>query len=213
MSYGDEYYSVDEIAEEDEQDIYKAMRMGDVFTNMHNLEYKVLDDINPMSVIVRFTKSRYKVMETRENVLLGHIVDKLAPIIHGVGFIGLGKYQLDCPQASVHWLEMISTCYDTNGLVKTKHGVTTTTVGSEWHNYQSFAKWHNRDANKCGSGYTLYCTGEVYSKDTCFYVPLELLDSVANESDTDKIEDIICHFQYVYDLPRRVASYFYRAYA
>lgn len=102
--------------------------------------------------------------------------DRLNPSIYGVGFIGIGKFK-SCKGKSKSkiyqtWQHMLARCY-CNKTQKIQPTYIGCTVCIEWHNFQNFAEWHqknyidgfflDKDIKRPGN--------KVYSPDNCLFVP------------------------------------------
>lgn len=109
------------------------------------------------------------------NVRSGSIRDRNHPVRHGVGFIGEGAFKSSInkvkTRAYVAWNNMITRCYDLE-YQKTHTSYIGCSVCEEWHNFQNFALWHEKNYI---DGYHLdkdiIAKGNrVYSPQTCMFV-------------------------------------------
>ena len=100
--------------------------------------------------------------------------DKMKPSVHGVGYLGYGKYGTDHPAYNV-WRSMIRRGYDLKLKDKFKTYIDCT-VCDEWHCYQNFAEWYDSEYVDIGMGLDLdkdilLAGNKHYSPETCCLVP------------------------------------------
>ena len=114
------------------------------------------------------------------NIKKGTINNPNKPTIAGVGYKGVGKFK--CVYESIFyskWINMIKRCYSYNLLDKWESykGVT---VCEEWHNFQVFAEWFEKNYNpEVMQGWhldkdILIKGNKIYSPETCCFVPEEV---------------------------------------
>lgn len=79
---------------------------------------------------------------------------KMKPSVYGVGYLGVGKYKAreeskGMTKEYVMWTNMLSRCYGQpyrdNPINSARYAECT--VCDEWHNFQNFAKWCNKQPN------------------------------------------------------------------
>lgn len=97
-----------------------------------------------------------------------------------VGYLGEGKYKAseNGKQTRVYktWYNMIRRCYDEKSL-KRNPTYKDCTVCEEWHNFQNFAEWYDRnyydidDETMCLDKDILIKHNKIYSTETCIFVP------------------------------------------
>lgn len=102
--------------------------------------------------------------------------------VYNTGYMGEGVYttkengiQKDCYKT---WLRMIRRCYDPYTLNTDKHRrYRNVTVCEEWHNFQNFAKWYEKnyyeiDGERMDLDKDILIKGnKVYSPEACCFVP------------------------------------------
>ena len=115
------------------------------------------------------------------NFKKGNIKNPMTPIIHGVGFIGVGDYKT-CDEngklTKCHniWVNMLTRCYSSKYHEKYPT-YENCKVCEEWHNFQVFAKWQNENYYEVGNERMeldkdiLNKGNKVYSPNTCIFVP------------------------------------------
>jgi len=150
-------------------------------------------------VIAPSTKPGYITIKIEEWVIerqvavikTGEIKYPFKPSVFGVGYFGVGKY------TSKHfsyntWNNMIARCYDS----KTQEKYPTykeVTVCKEWHNFQTFAKWYEKQYKEEGwqlDKDLLSTKIKIYSPSTCILIPQALnsfLTNVKNDNTSGEI--------------------------
>lgn len=146
--------------------IHKSNNCGDI---------QILKKHSAGRVLVRFLSTGYESDFRFEDVRNGTINDPFNRSVHGVGFIGVGNYK-PCKYKNAHksWSRMMERCYSENWQ-RNKPTYKGCYVLDEWHNFQSFAKWHEENYPKDGSPYQLdkdikVDGNKVYGPDFCMYV-------------------------------------------
>lgn len=109
----------------------------------------------------------------------GNIKYPYHPSIYDKGFHGVGKYKANYnkkrSKSFNDWKSMLQRAYSTD--YHNKYPTyKDTTVCDEWHNFQTFAKWHEKNYI---DGYhldkdILSTDQKIYSPQTCVYIPKEL---------------------------------------
>lgn len=98
------------------------------------------------------------------------------PIVFGVGFLGVGKYnQKDNRKMYQTWASMFQRCYSEEKK-KTHPTYIGCTVCVEWHNYQNFAKWFEENFIEgfCLDKDLTVFGNKIYSPDTCKFIPNDI---------------------------------------
>lgn len=158
------------------------VKEGFRFKNLRDEWCTVIEYRDSKNVVVVFDGfEENKKLLRSDHLREGRFKNNYQPVIHGVGYIGEGKYR---PRDSmfmkmVHdtWKNMIARGYneETKQIQPTYRDVT---VCKEWHNFQNFAEWMvNHDF--WNFGYQLdkdliIRGNSVYSKDTCTLLPREI---------------------------------------
>lgn len=139
---------------------------------------KVITYHSARKVDIEFLNTHTKLTVTAQQLKKGTVEDKMYPKILGVGYHGYGKHLRSkkgkLTKCYSIWYDMLNRCYNTK-LHTSKHSsYKNTTVDKEWHNFQNFAEWFeknyiegwNLDKDLKGSN--------IYSPKTCLYVPYEV---------------------------------------
>jgi len=153
----------------------KDMRKGAKYQTNNYGDLVVCEYINSLNVLVEFTLTKYKTVCQTVCVRMGKVRDPFYPSVFGVGFFGVGKYNLSehgkgtkCQQI---WRGMIERCY----YAKYHEDHPTykgCSVDPRWHNYQVFAEWFevhyikgfHLDKDKLISG------NRIYSPEACCFI-------------------------------------------
>ena len=163
--------------------------VGKIFPTNNGGDCVIVEYISAMKVRVRFLDDyEHEVQTSMKSVRLGTIRNPFAKSVHGVGYLGFGKYRTTengvHTKAYLTWSRMIRRCYSEEFLLKnpTYRGCT---VCEEWHNFQNFAEWYyNQEFG--GIGYEIdkdVLSGDekMYSPNTCCFLPKEI-NALFNES-------------------------------
>lgn len=146
---------------------YKSRMAGDF----------IITAISGKYASVTFIDTGYKTKSRRDSILTGRVKDKLHPAVHGVGFIGEGEYITSVSGGNVAsyrcWQRMLGRCYDPNYIHSSAYFGCT--VHDDWHNFQNFAEWYEK--NYPNDGYSYHLDKDIkiegnkeYSKDACIFV-------------------------------------------
>lgn len=141
--------------------------------------FEILSITGQQNITIKFLNTGTIVYEQRARSLIsGNIKDYYAPHVCKVGYLGVGQYKTNThPTIANLWYQMMERCYTDK---HSKHGgfwYSDVTVCDEWHNFQNFAAWcekqhkedgwHlDKDLRKPGN--------KLYSPDSCCMIPQEL---------------------------------------
>lgn len=122
--------------------------IGKVFPTKTSGNLEVVSYINARNVEVIFLTTGHRATTQMSQIRSGKVKDPLHPSVFGVGFIGVGKYKVSdnskITKAYQCWSNMLERCYSYDW-----HNIYPTyaecTVHSEWHNFQTFAKWYHEN--------------------------------------------------------------------
>ena len=148
---------------------------GDIFKSNLCGEFMVLKYNSALKVDLVFLNTGYTTTTRIDHTRTGTVSDKLYPNLCGFGFIGIGDYKakegksLSKPYAA--WSGMIKRCYEEKRL-KRNPTYRDCTVCDEWRNFQSFAKWFEKNYIE---GYQLdkdilVDGNKIYSPEFCSFV-------------------------------------------
>lgn len=154
-----------------------TVKNGDVFSTASG-PVEVIDYKNSRSILIRFKKTGYEKVTGLSALRAGEIKDRLLPFVKGVGYLGIGKYNSsvndEMTPAYRKWIAMITRAYCQKKQARHPTYIGTT-VHADWHNFQVFAAWFDRNYIE---GYELDkdklsengVRGNLYSADTCCFL-------------------------------------------
>ena len=164
------------------------IKAGDVFTTREGGSVTVIGYRGCRTVLIKHNDSHGHESSTAVSSLrTGSIKNPYHPSVFGVGFIGVGEHPVSVagkPTKSYQaWRTMLRLSYDP--VIQTRlPSYIGCTVHPDWHNYQNFAEWYERQYRAEGweLGKGLIIEGnKLYSADTCVFVP-QALNSLLNDS-------------------------------
>jgi hypothetical protein len=165
-----------------------SVKVGDVFVSNTSGSCVVVDYCNSREITVRFIETGHEVVCRYNNLVLGRVKDPYFASIFGVGFIGQGTY-LSTSSGVVTksysaWSSMLRRCYNEDYWSKypTYAGCS---VSEEWHNFQNFAEWYEKQPNANKDGFSLdkdiiKSSNKVYCQDYCDIVPSKVNNLLIN---------------------------------
>ena len=145
----------------DTSKIYKSNNCGD---------FEIVKYNSCESVIIRFLITGTKKETRSAEIRSGLVKDECYPSVHGVGFIGRGKYNSKTRQYKT-WCGMLERCYCTKFLEK-HPSYKGCSVDARWHSFEIFAEWYDENYIK---GFELdkdikVKGNKVYSPEACMFV-------------------------------------------
>jgi hypothetical protein len=159
--------------------ISDRIKVGEVYESKACGFFKILEVNNAKDILCEFVKTGYQIRKQAVHVFQGSVKDPLHPVILGVGFFGVGNFNtVDNREAHQKWRNMLTRCYDDKYQSKnpTYKGCS---VCPEWHNFQNFAEWYERERPDDGNEYhldkdKLVHGNKIYGPDFCsILTPLE----------------------------------------
>lgn len=130
--------------------------------------------------LIRFINTGFKRWVKDSSMYNGNLRDPYHPTVAGIGYIGDGQYsaqdrQIDKPCFD-RWYHMINRCYNPEEPSYKFYGGVGVTVCDEWHCFQNFAEWYNKNSV---DGYDLdkdllSKDSRVYGPNTCCFIPREI---------------------------------------
>lgn len=152
-----------------------GIEVGARFKNNQGDQYTLVSVDNLKNIGVVFDNYPDNILYTRKSLILeGFVKNHYKPSLHGVGYIGVGKFSAksNSPQHNV-WSKMIARCYDKTVREFNRYGGRGVYVHKDWHNFQIFHDWFDKNYVE---GYQLdkdlkNPDNLVYSPDTCIFIP------------------------------------------
>lgn len=155
---------------------------GDLFPTLSCGELEILKINKSDNIQVKFLNTGHVRFTTAQNIAKGLVADPLAPIIGGVGFMGVGNYSSrykkpgggrgDKNPAYTVWQEMLLRCYSEENHSYYTYGAKGVGVCNDWHNFQNFAQWYEENAVYNGLKTKLQIDKDILSVNSCVYSPL-----------------------------------------
>lgn len=156
-------------------------KIGEVRVNNFGSEMRIIGYRNTHNVDVYFPQYNWRTYGREYNQFkLGTLKCPYEPRVHGVGYLGVGKYKVSVNRKNTKcyemWENMLKRCYSNNRGKRSK-SYEDCFVCEEWHNFQNFAKWYEENyyevegQKMCLDKDIKYKNNKVYSKETCFIVP------------------------------------------
>ncbi len=169
---------------------YCREHIGEEYTTNEGYKVKVIDG---------GTKSHYVTIQIEDwiteyqvsAIKNGSIKYPFYPSVDGVGYFGIGKYvaKINNERTKIYqlWASMIKRCYSSI-YKKNNPCYNEVTVCDEWHNFQTFAEWAEKNYVE---GYVLdkdllIKGNKIYSSETCCFIPQELNKFLTNIKKTNK---------------------------
>lgn len=159
------------------------VKIGDVFESKSGQNVVVTDYKNAKQVQVKYQdKTGYVTTYTSGNLKKGNFKNPYKPLICEVGYIGVGAYNSGSSGATrksyLCWRSMLIRCYSKE-YVEAHPSYEDCSVCEEWHNFQNFAEWYEKQPNAGKKSFDLdkdlkILGNKVYSPDTCSFLPQEI---------------------------------------
>lgn len=159
----------------------KQIVAGDVFPTNEGGSVTVVEYRNAHGVVVMHNDNYALVAVVRAGHLRnGKIKNPYRPSTFGVGFVGFGNHLVSVngknTQAYNTWNNMLGRCYDPKFHAKRPTYIGCT-VHSDWHNFQNFAAWFEKQYRAEGwqlDKDLIVGGNKIYSVDTCVFLPPQL---------------------------------------
>jgi hypothetical protein len=156
-------------------------RTGEINYNTFGSKMIIIEYRGALDIDVYFPEYDWIVKNIRYSVFKnGNIKCPFDKSVFGVGYLGEGKYKCKengkTTRVYKTWYGMIRRCYDSK-CQKRQPTYIDCEVSNEWHNFQNFAKWYDKnyyeieDERMCLDKDILHKNNKVYSPNTCIFVP------------------------------------------
>lgn len=157
------------------------LREGMILKSTKMQDMLVTRIINWQKCEVEFQdEHKYKKITSKNAVLGGHVKNPYHKSVYSVGFVGVGKFGVkENKKAYVHWNSMLERCYSAKHPAFPNYGGRGVSVCEEWHNFQNFAEWCNRQKGFESNNFhldkdLLKYFNKVYSPESCAFLPKEI---------------------------------------
>lgn len=159
-------------------------REGEIIKDKHNTYMKIVKYNNYDDIFVEFLDEYHTVVHSDyNNFKHKNIKNPYFPSVYGVGYLGQGKYNaVKNGKMTIqysYWKAMMQRCY-CKSIKKHTSAYDNVSVCEEWHNFQNFAKWFDKnfylvDGEKMNLDKDILKKGNtVYSPETCIFVPMKI---------------------------------------
>ncbi|MFQ9297875.1 MAG: AP2 domain-containing protein [Clostridia bacterium] len=178
----------------------KINRTGETGVNNFGSEIVITGYRNTRDIDVYFPEYNWTAKNRRyDNFKNGKISCPYERKVYGVGYIGEGEYKVrengKITRVYDTWHSMIQRCYDEK-YHEIRHTYIGCTVDKEWHNFQNFAEWYDRNYYKI-KGEIMHLDkdilvkhNKIYSPDTCVFVP-QKINTLFIKCDKSRGESVI----------------------
>lgn len=164
---------------------------GQVFKTNKYGDCRVVKFNGCNDVEIEFIGTGYKASVEAAKLRRGLIKDYLFPIVCGKGYFGIGEYKATdkgkITKEYQAWHGMFLRCYHKSRAI-TQPTYAGCTVHSDWHNFQTFAKWHEENyIEGCHLDKDLIKKGnKIYSPKTCVFITREL-NNLMNDNGSSRM--------------------------
>ncbi len=156
----------------------EGIESGTIYETNSSGKLVITKYVHCKNVEVRFVNTGFETTARMDNIRDGKVKDPFHSSVYGVGFIGVGEYKVSVnskiTKAYQCWSNMLERCYSNDF-----HNIYPTyaecTVHSDWHNFQTFAKWYYENHPADGGDYHLDKDIKIegnkeYSPNACMFV-------------------------------------------
>jgi hypothetical protein len=155
-------------------------RVGEKHITNEGYEIEIIEYFSRINCTIQFEDKTIIKNKRYNEIKEGKIKNPHHKSVHGVGFVGIGKYKVSFKNIHTKyytcWRGMLERCY-----CKKFHSKKPTYIGcsvaDDWHNFQNFAKWFDENYNpETMQGWQLdkdilVKGNKIYSSETCCFVP------------------------------------------
>lgn len=152
-------------------------RIGEVLPTTMYGDVTILEWKDSYNVKIVFNNTGTIAWHPAGNICKGKVMDYMAPIASGVGFIGYGEYTpVKNPKAYKHWIHMLKRCNSDDYEHRNYFDVT---VCDEWLCFQNFAEWAEKQFGFTNESWQLdkdilISGNRQYRPEACCFVPARI---------------------------------------
>lgn len=177
---------------------YYTSKIGEVSYNFYGSKMTIIEFIDTKNITIEFengyiTKTRYSEFKS------GEIKNPYDKRVFNVGYHGIGEYKVSVKQKHTiqyhYWYDMLKRCYDIR--YTDKHTTyKEVTVCDEWHNFQTFAKWFDKnyytvlDQRMELDKDILNPNSKQYNPNNCCFVPKDINTLFVTPNAENKTRDL-----------------------
>lgn len=159
-----------------------SVKVGDKFTSNGGEKATVIEYINSREILIKFDDTGVTRFYSAAMLKRGAFMDRESHRIFTHGYLGEGPHptfitSTKCNPAYTKWRNMLERCYS-DEFHKDHPTYKGCKVIDEWHNFQNFAEWHDRQIGHNRPRWQLdkdIIKGRdhrIYSPESCCLVPL-----------------------------------------
>lgn len=152
--------------------------VGKEFDVLYGYKARVLEYLGNSNVKIIFTDGTTDVTNIY-SLKRGAVKNPNHPLIYGVGYFGQGKYkakeQKKITKAYGCWRGLLERTYCDK--LRSKHpNLLTVELCEEWHNFQVFAQWHEKNYRIGWEINNSFLRGDknIFSPETCVFLPSQI---------------------------------------
>lgn len=168
---------------------YSRKYINQIFPTNDGYDALVVDGGSKKSYCTIKIKDWISEVEVRE-LKKGKIKYPYHPSVHGVGYMGEGKYKTSAngmySEQYRAWQNMLKRCYSSK-YQERRPTYIGCSVDSRWHNLQAFGDWF--DQNHTSDWHLdkdlLIKDNKIYSPDACIFIPSRLNSFMANKNSSN----------------------------
>lgn len=151
------------------------MNISDIYKSKNYGDFQIVEMLENHEVKVRFLGTGYECVTQVVHAKCGNVRDRFCPTIFGFGYAGVGRHKQSnggvSTKAYKTWYDMLRRCYSER-FHQRRPSYRGCSVCSEWHNFQNFADWYERNHVE---GYELdkdikIKGNKTYSPEACMFV-------------------------------------------
>lgn len=167
-------------------------RIGEVLPTTMYGDVTVLEWKDSYNVKIVFNNTGTVAWHPAGNICKGKVMDYMAPIASGVGYIGYGDYSPKAnPKAYKHWIHMIKRCNSDEYEHRNYFDVS---VCTEWLCFQNFAPWAEKQTGFNNKAWQLdkdilAMGNREYGPNVCCFVPARINSLIIRSNPDGKAED------------------------
>jgi hypothetical protein len=158
-------------------------KLGEKHITNEGYKIEIVEYFGSLNCSIQFEDGHIIKNRQYNDVKKGEIKNPYHPSVCGMGFRGEGScpIKVNGKMTKLYnmWRAMLVRCYDKT-YHETKPTYKDTNVCEEWHNFQNFAKWYEKNFNtETMQDWHLdkdiiYPNCKIYSPETCCFVPCEI---------------------------------------
>lgn len=159
-------------------------RIGEKYTTNEGYKIEIIEYFNNVTCTILFEDGTILYNKQYVDIIKGSIKNPFHKSVTNVGYFGEGKYKSTSHSTFWKiWSNMLKKCYNIR-VQENQPTYKNVTVCEEWHNFQNFAEWSEKNY-VCGFvlDKDIICKEcKIYSPETCCFVPQEINSLFVNGS-------------------------------